>query len=80
MIQIKRKPHKESVNLALKILENAFEMFSKKHYEKLKHKFKISDEQLKLAIEQIEHLNPKPGASYSSRNQDLLIKLLQILP
>lgn len=71
LIQMKRKPQKESVNLALKILENAFEMFSKKHYEKLKHKFKISDEQLKLAIEQIEHLNPKPGASYSSRNQPI---------
>lgn len=72
LIQMKRKPQKESVDLALQILENAFEMFSKKHYEKLKHKFKASDEQLKLAIEQIEHLNPKPGASYSSRNQPVV--------
>lgn len=69
LIQMKRKPQKESVILALKILENSFDMFSKKHYEKLKHKYKITDDELKLAIEQIEHLNPKPGASYSSRSQ-----------
>jgi RNA polymerase sigma-54 factor len=43
-------------------------MFSKKHYEKLKSKFKLSDEELKIAVEEIEHLNPKPGASYSSRS------------
>lgn len=69
IIQLKRKPQKKSVNLALQILENAFDMFSKKHYEKLKSKFKLSDEELKMAVEEIEHLNPKPGASYSSRSQ-----------
>ncbi len=69
LIQMKRKPQKESVIHAIQILDKAFEMFSKKHYEKLKQKFKLSDEQLKQAIEQIEHLNPKPGSSYSSRNQ-----------
>ena len=69
LIQMKRKPQKESVDTAIQILEDAFEMFSKKHYEKLKQKFKLTDEQLKLAVEQIEHLNPKPGASYSSRSR-----------
>lgn len=66
LIQLKRKEQTEPVALALEMIESAFDMFSKKHYEKLKHKFKVDDEQLKLAVEQIEHLNPKPGASYSS--------------
>lgn len=69
IIQLKRKPESKDVSIALNILENAFDMFSKKHYTKLKQKFKLSDEELKSAIEQIEHLNPKPGASYSSRSK-----------
>lgn len=69
LLQLKRKTQKSSTELAINILESAFEMFTKKHYEKLKLKFKINEEQLKEAIHEIEHLNPKPGASYSSRNQ-----------
>ncbi len=69
VIQLKRKKENKDVIVAKDILENAFDMFSKKHYEKLKQKFKLSDEVLKSAIEQIEHLNPKPGASYSSRSK-----------
>ena len=69
IIQLKRKPESKDVSNALRILENAFDMFSKKHYTKLKQKFKLSDEELRSAIEQIEHLNPKPGASYSSRSK-----------
>lgn len=69
LIQLKRKPKTKDIDVALSILENAFDMFSKKHYEKLKQKFKLSSEELKAAVEQIEHLNPKPGASYSSRSK-----------
>lgn len=71
LLQLKRKTQKSSTELAIDILENAFEMFTKKHYEKLKLKFKINEDQLKEAIHEIEHLNPKPGASYSSRNQPI---------
>ena len=69
LIQLKRKKPKEHTQLAIDILEDAFEMFTKKHYEKLQQKFKITEDQLKGAIEEIEHLNPKPAASYSSRSQ-----------
>ncbi|HET8837985.1 MAG TPA: RNA polymerase factor sigma-54 [Flavobacteriaceae bacterium] len=66
LIQLKRKEPTESVELAIKIMENAFEQFSKKHYDKLLTKFDISEEQLKKAIEEIAHLNPKPGSAYST--------------
>lgn len=68
-IQLKRKEQTPSVSLALNMIENAFDMFSKKHYKKLKHKYKITDKELKEAIEQIENLNPKPGSSYSSNSR-----------
>ncbi|MGB2088000.1 MAG: RNA polymerase factor sigma-54 [Psychroflexus salarius] len=64
----RRKPSKE-VNLAKQLINEAFNMFSKKHYQKLISKFSVSEEELKSAIEVIEHLNPKPGASYSSNTR-----------
>ncbi|MGM0635237.1 MAG: RNA polymerase factor sigma-54 [Bacteroidota bacterium] len=65
LIQLKRKKTIPAVELAIAMLDEAFDMFIKKHYEKLMKKFSISEEELKNAIQEIEHLNPKPGASYA---------------
>lgn len=64
-LQLKRKEKTKAVELATQLIDDAFEMFAKKHYQKLMLKFSISEDDLKDAIEEIEHLNPKPGASYS---------------
>lgn len=69
LIQLKRKKDSPSCNLAIKILEESFEHFVKKHYTKLQQKFKINEDELKAAISQIEKLNPKPGGSYVSNNK-----------
>jgi len=69
LIQLKRKSEKPSRQLAINILENAFDFFVKKHYSKLLQKFHISEEQLKEAIQQIEKLNPKPGGAYVGNNK-----------
>ena len=69
LIQLKRKTPTESVSLAIDILEKAFDHFSKKHYAKLTAKFDVTEDQLKAAIAEIEHLNPKPGSSYSSNTK-----------
>jgi RNA polymerase sigma-54 factor len=71
LIQLQRKEKTESVNLAYNIIDEAFDKFSKKHYDKLLQKFNISEEKLKKAIEEIEHLNPKPGASYSGNSKSV---------
>ena len=68
-IQLHRKEKTPDVELATKIIDKAFEQFSKKHYKKLLQKFDITEIQLKDAIEEIEHLNPKPGGSYSSNTK-----------
>ena len=68
-IQLQRKEQNPDVELALKIIEKAFEQFTKKHYKKLMQKFSIDEEQLKDAIEEIERLNPKPGGSYAGNNK-----------
>ncbi|MBW2961868.1 RNA polymerase factor sigma-54 [Mesonia aestuariivivens] len=65
LIQLKRKNQTASVELATDMLEKAFDQFTKKHYTKLLSKFDITEDQLRAGIEEIEHLNPKPGGSYA---------------
>jgi RNA polymerase sigma-54 factor len=69
ILQLKRKDEKPCINLAIDILENNFENFVKKHYNKLLQKFHITEEELKDAIKQIERLNPKPGGSFVGNNK-----------
>ncbi len=55
-------PEKKYI-FALKILENHFDEFTKKHYEKLKKNLFLSESELKESIDEILKLNPKPAAS-----------------
>lgn len=86
LIQIKRKlnharihfgeghPHTKTLQLASTIIEKHFDLYSKKHYDKLLFNLNITEEQLKQASEEITHLNPKPGHLQSSE------KVMSIIP
>ena len=69
LIQLKRKEPTPTVQLAIKILDEAFDAFTKKHYKKLISKFDISEDILREVIHEIEGLNPKPGGAYSGNNR-----------
>ena len=69
LLQLKHKTPTEYVALAVSIIEDQFEAFSKKHYDKLTAKFNVSNEQLKSAIHEIEKLNPKPGGAFTGNNR-----------
>ncbi|MCD0467423.1 RNA polymerase factor sigma-54 [Flavobacterium sp. ENC] len=69
LLQLKHKTPSEYVDLAIDIIENQFDAFTKKHYDKLLQKYSVSNEQLKKAIHEIERLNPKPGGSYTGNNK-----------
>lgn len=66
LLQLKHKTPTESVDLATRIIEEQFDGFTRKHYDKLLSKYGISQDQLKKAIAEVEKLNPKPGGSFSS--------------
>ena len=67
IIQLKKKNNsKKAVIDSLQIVENEFEIFSKKKFSKLSEKLNLSQEDLKKAIQEISRLNPKPGGSISS--------------
>ncbi|OYX84519.1 MAG: RNA polymerase sigma-54 factor [Flavobacteriales bacterium 32-34-25] len=69
LLQLKHKTPTDSVELAADIIENQFDAFTKKHYDKLIQKYNISNEQLKKAIYEIEKLNPKPGGGFTGNNK-----------
>jgi RNA polymerase sigma-54 factor len=69
LLQLKHKTPTEYVALATDIIENQFEAFTKKHYDKLLQKYSVSNEQLKKAIHEIEKLNPKPGGGFTGNNK-----------
>lgn len=84
IIQLRNKREKPARIDAINILENAFEQFAKKHYKKLLQKFDFSEERLKLAIDEILKLNPKPGGSIVGNNKiveqiipDFTIKIVE---
>jgi RNA polymerase sigma-54 factor len=70
LIQLRKKeePGPET-ELAIQILERHFNEFTKKHYEKILKKAKITDQELKLAVDEILKLNPKPGNSHSDSSK-----------
>jgi len=69
ILQLKQKSEKPTRILAIKILENAFDHFAKKHYKKIMQKFDITEEQLKNAIAEIAKLNPKPGGGFTGNTK-----------
>ncbi|MBL0340339.1 MAG: RNA polymerase factor sigma-54 [Bacteroidetes bacterium] len=66
LLQLDRKPDlgNDGIN-ARKILSDYMDEFSKKHYEKIEKSLTLTEAELKLAIHEILHLNPRPGGSFS---------------
>ncbi|MDA9084191.1 RNA polymerase factor sigma-54 [Flavobacteriaceae bacterium] len=67
LIQLKKKNNsKESIINSINLIENEFELFSKKKFSRISEKLNLSQEDLKLVIEEISRLNPKPGGSITN--------------
>ncbi|MCH7408823.1 RNA polymerase factor sigma-54 [Belliella sp. DSM 111904] len=77
LIQLERKEHPEDpvVQNAMRIINDSFEEFTKKHYTKIQKRLGIEDDELKDAIQMITRLNPKPGGI-----SDGLVKTQYIIP
>lgn len=69
LLQIDRKgPDNADTSLAKSILKNHFDEFTNKHYDKIIQRLNISEEELKIALEEILKLNPKPGGAMGDSN------------
>jgi RNA polymerase sigma-54 factor len=65
LLQLERKdPHNPAVVMAIRIIDDYFDEFTKKHYDKILKKLNTDDEDLlKQAVKLITKCNPKPGGS-----------------
>ena len=64
ILQMDRKELTEEAELiARQILQDHFDEFRKKHYDKITSKLEIDNDMLKDAIVEIQKLNPRPGNS-----------------
>lgn len=66
LLQVERKDQDNpAVQTAREILEKYFAEFTRKHYDKIKSRLDLGDDELKKALDEILKLNPKPGGSFS---------------
>ena len=69
LLQLKRKQGKDKViTNAIRVIDEYFDEFIKKHYEKIERGLNLTDEELREIIAQIIKLNPKPGGISSEQN------------
>jgi len=65
LLQLNKKKQTPEIRLATTIIENYFDAFAKKHYEKILNRLEISEEEMKEILPFITSLQPKPGSSWS---------------
>jgi len=63
-LQLERKVETAENKLARKIIVEYFDEFSKKHYDKIMRGLDMDDLMLKKVMNEIIHLNPKPGNAW----------------
>ena len=65
IIQIRNKEKTKEVELAINILQNQYDRFSKKNFEGLIKELEISENQLKSVYQLVEKLNPFPASHFT---------------
>ena len=75
-LQLERKSGNPTVALALEVVNNYFEEFSRKHYEKIQKVLDIDEDELRDVISEITRLNPKPGNAWGG---DLMEKSMSVI-
>lgn len=63
LLQLKRKPDSIVINRAESILERCYEDFTYKRWDRIMQRLDLKEEEFKEALEELIHLNPRPGSS-----------------
>lgn len=77
LLQLKRLPQSEKVDLASEIIDRHFDLFASRHFDRLRARLGVTDAELTDALGVIRTLNPKPGNSEGSSVAD---RMLHITP
>ena len=77
LIQLKRKEEPTIyTEIAIRVVEKHFELFAKKHYDKLEHIFDMDSARLKRVLDEITKLNPKPGSAFGSSQGSMQLTII----
>ena len=74
LIQLKRLQEENpylNLDLSITIVNDFFEEFTKKHYDKIAKKLEVSNRDLKAALDEILKLNPKPADASSASTKNI---------
>lgn len=72
LLQLKRKEQADALDaIAITILTNYFDEFSRKHYDKIQKVLSISEDEMRGVIQLVTRLNPKPGGESPDDTQEL---------
>jgi RNA polymerase sigma-54 factor len=69
IIQLNHKEKTKINTLCLEIIENHFQAFTSKNFEKIYRLLNIDEKILKSVYQEIAKLNPKPGAAFSNKDE-----------
>lgn len=76
LIQLEDKKRTPSVDNAIKVLDNQFEAFKNRHFQKIMTRLHLSESDMKAVLEEIRRLNPSPGGdiddSYTDQAQQVV--------
>ena len=65
LLQLERRNGTPTNMLAYRIINEMFDAFSKKHYDKIIKQFDINEDELREALHEISNLSPKPGSAWN---------------
>ena len=76
LIQLEDKKRTHSVENAIRVLEEQFDAFKNRHFQKIMARLHLSEEQMKAVLDEIRRLNPSPGGqiddSYNDQAQQVV--------
>jgi len=61
LLQLKKREQTQERDLAIRVIQDFFEEFTRKHYDKISNGLGVDEKTLKQVIHEITLLNPKPG-------------------
>jgi RNA polymerase sigma-54 factor len=76
LLQLEDKKRTPSVNNAIRVLQEQFDSFKNRHFQKIMSKLHLSEEEMKGVLDEIRRLNPSPGGqiddSYNDQAQQVV--------
>lgn len=65
LLQLAQREPSPTTQKAITVLTEQFEAFSRRHFDKIRNKCNLTEEEMHDVISEIEHLNPTPGAAWA---------------